>query len=209
MILEYLLLKIQAREIVIGDLLPSEGKLKIKFNCNRHTASNALKKLREKQLVNFVPGVGNFLVKTFEEEISIRSYINFTTTKSNNFNLNIFPIEFLSNFEFKNIQKSFLKKYFLDGINIAEQYIFINDKSVVEIKENNLFKELSYYGKTVHNVKKYVYLIDNNNGMLEIKDDILVAIKIQLLDSDKNEIIKIYNLLSKKYFLANKNTITF
>lgn len=58
----YIMLKINSEEWKIGDFLPSEQSLAIKFNCNRHTVRNTLVPLRSKQIIHAINGKGNQVV---------------------------------------------------------------------------------------------------------------------------------------------------
>ena len=64
--LRYILLKIQSNQWKIGDILPSEGQLAIKFGCNRNTVRSALIILRTKLLIEPINGVGNKIINNLE-----------------------------------------------------------------------------------------------------------------------------------------------
>ncbi len=211
-IIRYLLLKIQAKEIGINEKLPSETQLKIKFNCNRHTASSALKELTKKGLLKFKKGVGHFLIKNYKQITDISTYVPYSFFKQKKFILEKIPIRLLAIFDFSSYKPKIVSDFYINNIHNATQYIFIN-KNVLKKIENNVnyndfFKFLGYHDITIFDLKKEISFINNEKTNLNIKDDFITVLKIVLNDENNNKIATFYNLFSNRYFMVKKEIIS-
>lgn len=172
MIIKYLLLKIQAGDFLVGDKIPSEEALAIKFNCNRHTARSALAPLRNLGVIALIPGKGNILKYSLMELHSTHINVRHNKVKINKIEMEKLPLSLL--------------KYYHDGYSCFQETYYFNDKIIAlaylilfipNIKEQSyqqLFKLFSYYGIVIKKIDTKIKMLNNQGHYLEIKNQTLM-----------------------------------
>ena len=190
----YIMLKVNSEEWKIGDFLPSEQALAIKFNCNRHTVRNTLVPLRSKQIIRAINGKGNQVVNNlFTFFDSSRKVVSdrvdvMTVREFWNMNESSRFVEFLNKHGFDDASNVII--YY--NLNKAVGIKFYKTKHwfsrhMDEIKPTiNTFKEYSKVGIIIYRV---IEEISFNKGGIFGGDEQVVQIRQEL--HDKHNLIEI------------------
>ncbi len=202
-ILRYLLLKMQSEEINVGDKLPSEQALAIKFDCNRHTARSAMQALKNSHLISSNNGVGNFVATNMEETFGIKHSITSDSIKYNLINKKLLPIFFLNYVD--DNKKIFEETYFHRNKTIAKSYTIINKEIQGEIDEdNNLPQLLAYNGVCIFEVKEN-HNYNSKPKYVEWKNADIITITQKYINEDGECIAWVLTNLDASFYKKTKN----
>lgn len=206
-ILRFILLKINQGFYSIGDKLPSEQELAIKFNCNRHTISSVYKELIHKDIVKFIAGKGNYLKNRYSDMIDAKNFIYFNKSSLEKISYYKLPLKLLSKYE-ENYSWIMKQKLFYEKKLLGIRYFIVVlpfKLSTIEknmIKPNKLMESLSNIGLPAYDIKQNISFLKNN--IWPIKDKYVVESQISFSNEVKNNNIFIYSIYS-----AERTNFTF
>ena len=202
-ILRYLLLKMQNLEFKIGDKLPSEQFLAIKFNCNRHTARSALEILKKAQLISNNNGVGNFVINNMDKMFGMNHLISSDSIEFKRINKNQIPISFLNYIDGE--KTLFQETYKHRNRIIAKSYTIIDKDVQGELDtENQLPKLLAYNGVCIFEVEEKLEFQSEPN-YVEWKSEDVVTITQKYMGQDGKVIAWVLTNLDILFYKKTKN----
>ncbi|NQZ29324.1 MAG: GntR family transcriptional regulator [Mycoplasmatales bacterium] len=202
-ILRYLLLKIQNLEFKVGDKLPSEQFLAIKFNCNRHTARSALEILKKAQLISNNNGVGNFVINNMDKMFGMTHLISSDDLDFKRITKNQIPISFLNYIDGE--KTIFQETYKHRNRIIAKSYTILDKNIQGDLDaENQLPKLLAYNGVCIFEVEEKLKFQSEPN-YVEWKSEDVVTITQKYMGQDGKVIAWVLTNLDILFYNKTKN----
>ncbi|CAM9134479.1 GntR family transcriptional regulator [Mycoplasma todarodis] len=202
-ILRYLLLKIQNLEFKVGDKLPSEQFLAIKFDCNRHTARSALEILKKAQLISNNNGVGNFVVNNMDKMFGMKHLISSDDIEFKRIDKKQMPISFLNYIDGE--KTLFQETYKHRNRIIAKSYTIIDKDIQGDIDaENQLPKLLAYNGVCIFEVEEKLEF-QSEPHYVEWKSEDVVTITQKYMGQDGKVIGWVLTNLDILFYKKTKN----
>ncbi|TCG11161.1 winged helix-turn-helix domain-containing protein [Mycoplasma todarodis] len=202
-ILRYLLLKMQNLEFKVGDKLPSEQFLAIKFDCNRHTVRTALEILKSAQLISNHNGVGNIVINNMDKMFGMRHLILSDDIKSKKINKNQLPISFLNYIDDE--KTIFEETYTQRNKIIAKSYTIVDGDIQGELNhENQLPQLLAYNGVCIFEVEEK-FKFQSNPQYVEWKNEDVVTFTQKYTDQKGNVIAWILTNLDISFYKNTRN----
>ncbi len=202
-ILRYLLLKMQNLEFKIGDKLPSEQFLAIKFDCNRHTARSALEILKKAQLISNNNGVGNFVNNNIDKMFGMKHLISADDVEFKKIGEKQIPISFLNYIDGEKI--IFQETYKHRNRTVAKSYTIINKDNQGELSSGNqLPKLLAYNGVCIFEVEEKLEF-QSEPSYVEWKNEDVVTITQKYMGQNGKVIAWVLTDLDILFYKKTKN----
>lgn len=209
-IIRFLYLKINQGFFRVGDKLPSEMELSIKFGYNRHTISSAYKYLIMNGVVEFVPGKGNYLRANFVESISETKFTYFNKKITKEIGRDSLPLNILNKYTSLNniIYKSEL---FYNDKKVAIRFYILDlpaflSKEGNNINVDNMLYDLSMLGIPITSAGSTLNI--KKNSLWEIKDKYIISNRISLYDENNRRVVFIYSVYSGEKARENINILS-
>lgn len=174
-IVEYLIKKIENKEIVIGDKLPTEQELMKDFNVSRITAKKALEELKNMGLIYRKKGHGSFLSSTIDKEFIKQKVVSMIIPYENSTGRFIDYIRGAGDYLYK-------KGYFL-SVNCTDGDEFKEREYLINFSKSQV-KGIIYYPTNRTKSFDILYLLSENKYPIAVIDKYFESLPISYSVSD-------------------------